>query len=49
MEKKLIDLYSSPNIITVTKLSRTKRSGTSGTYGRENKWHRVLAVKPEGM
>jgi len=46
--EELNDLYSSPNIVRVIKLSRMRWAGHVARMGKERGVYRVLVGKPEG-
>jgi hypothetical protein len=46
--KKLNDLYSSPNIVRVVKPRRMRWAGHVARMGEERGVHRLLVGKPEG-
>jgi hypothetical protein len=46
--EELNDLYSSPNIIWMTKLRRIKWAGHMGRMGERRIVYRVLVGKPDG-
>jgi len=46
--EELIDLYSSPNIVRVTKSRRMRWAGHVARVGEEREMYRVLAGKPKG-
>ena len=47
--EELNDLYSSPNIVRVTKSRRMRWAGHVARMGEERGVYRVLVGKPEGM
>jgi len=47
-DEELNDLYSSPNIVRVTKSRRTRWAGHMARMGEEREVYRVLVGKPEG-
>jgi hypothetical protein len=46
--EELTDLYSSPNIIRVTKSRRMRRAGNVARVGEKRCAYRILVERPEG-
>jgi hypothetical protein len=46
--EELRDLYSSPNIISIIKLSRMRQAGHVAQTGEKRNAYRLLVGKPEG-
>jgi len=47
-DKEIYDLYSSPNVIWVTKSRRMRRAGAHSTYGKQESCKRFLVEKRGG-